>query len=494
MKKLPDSQVPLWISGAPVFTNSVRVITDPARPSVVVGTMASAQEEDIEATLSSSQDAAVGWASLSVMDRADLMRKAIEHVFLDTQFVSECAQLLTLETGKILHESEVDLAVFRIRWNLVLELTNMVSCEETLDQMTGSHVSCSIRYTPLGVVVIIIPYNWPLAILAASLPAALLAGNSVVVKPPATAPLATTRWISRLAEILPAGVLSVLAGTDQNMETLITDHRVGKICFTGSVQTGKHLMEKSATRVGRLLLELGGNDAAIVCADAQLDDMRLDMMFHAIFDTSGQICMNIKRIYVHTSRAKELITGLEMRMQKIVLGHGLEAGVSHGPVHTVELSQRLNEMVQEAQQLGAEVHSFGVLPTPLPEELPGYYVLPSLVIDPPPESRIVVEEQFGPIIPIIIFSEESEAVAAANDTWAGLGASIWSNDRVRALRLATQIEAGYVWVNDHGAQRLDLRAPFGGMKQSGFGREQGMHGLREFMDTRTIAVTELETS
>lgn len=485
-------QVPLWINGSPTLTVEVRDITDPARPSLIVGQMSSAGGEDVERALTTAVAASSPWADVLPEQRATLLRAALSEVIADVDFVKECARLLTRETGKILHESEVDLKVFQIRWSLALGLSKHVGNIETLEPLTGSPVRTEVHSLPLGVVGIILPYNWPLAILAASLPTALLAGNAVIVKPPATAPLATSLWVSRIAQALPPGVLSVLAGSDAQMESLVTDNRVAKVCFTGSVITGKRLMELSAPRVGRLLLELGGNDAAIVCEDAPLDDAHLDMMFHAVFDTSGQICMNIKRIYVHTARAEELISGFESRMHKMVLGHGLQSEVSHGPVHTQEHAQRLTELLDEARKLGAEIRSFGTLPPALPGELQGHFVLPTLVINPPETSRIVVEEQFGPIIPIMTFTADEEALASANNSWAGLGGSVWSGDITKARTIAARMEAGYVWVNDHGAPRLDLRAPFGGWSQSGFGREQGPLGVREFVDTRTIAVTEIK--
>jgi len=232
-------------------------------------------------------------------------------------------------------------------------------------------------------------------------------------------------------------------------------------------------------------LELGGNDAAIVLADATLDDVHLDRLFAAIYDTTGQICMNAKRVFVHRSRRDELVAGLTARLERVRLGYGLDEGTTMGPLHQPAQKAFVEELVREAKEAGADVREFGELPAG--DLAGGNFVRPAIVVDPDPSLRIVTEEQFGPVIPVLSFDDESEAVRLANDTWAGLGGSVWTASTDAAQRVATQLVCGYVWINDHGATRLDLRAPFGGMKHSGFGREQGIDGVRAFQDTRAIA-------
>ncbi|MGV1033619.1 MAG: aldehyde dehydrogenase family protein [Microbacteriaceae bacterium] len=486
--------VPLFVDGQCRAGVAWSEIRDPALPDVSVGRMASATGDDVDDAIAGATRAYAGWSAMPARQRAEQLETALATIMNDTEFVAECERLLTRETGKIIGESHIDIVVFAIRWRLALDLAEQVEFVEPLPEIPGSGVVTTIRHAALGPVTIIVPYNWPLTILAASLPAALLAGNPVMVKPPASAPLATARFITRIAERLPAGVLSVIAGSDLDVEPLVTDSRIAKVCFTGSVATGVKLMALSAPRLGRLTLELGGNDAAIVCEDAVLDEVHLDRMFHAIFDTSGQICMNIKRLYVHASRLDECVSGLEARLHTVVLGHGIDEATTHGPVHSAQLAERIESLIAEAAETGAEVRRFGTVPQPDAGAAAGYYVRPALVIHPPATARVVTEEQFGPVIPILPFDTEGEAIAVANDSWAGLGGSVWSADEVRAQSLAQSLVAGYVWVNDHGAPRLDLRAPFGGWRQSGFGREQGLAGIREFMDTRTIAVTKTEHS
>lgn len=471
----------LLINGSPRETQSTFAIVDPARPSVVVGHAAEAQPSDVADAIAAARVAATAWASMSAADRATAMAQAITGTEVDRDHI---AQILTLENGKIRHESWVDALVFDIRWKLALSYAEHVETESVLDPVEQMPVRTRVTYQPLGVVTIIVPFNWPLAILAASLPLALLAGNTVIVKPPRTAPLATTIFLSTIAKKLPPGVLNVITGDDETVKPLLTD--VNKVCFTGGVAAGRSIAATAASALVRTTLELGGNDPALILEDAVLDDENLDRIFHAVMDSTGQICMNIKRIYVHGSRFDELVAGLSQRFNTIVLGHGLNADTTHGPLHSAKQREYVQDLISDAKSSSATVLQFGSLPND-PELSNGYFVLPTLVLNPAQNSRIVQEEQFGPIVPIMSFENEEEAITLANDSWAGLGASVWSADTKRAHALADQIKAGYVWVNDHGAPRLDLRAPFGGMKSSGYGREQGLEGLRDFQDTRAVA-------
>jgi acyl-CoA reductase-like NAD-dependent aldehyde dehydrogenase len=354
-----------------------------------------------------------------------------------------------------------------------------------LPTVPGIPVETAVSYQPLGVVTVIVPFNWPIAILGASLPHALLAGNTAIVKPPPSAPLATTRVVQRVAEKLPPGVLNVVTGKDENMAGLIQNPDVAKVCFTGSVNGGKRIMEMASKTLTRVTLELGGNDAAVFLDDAILDDTHLDRLFAAIYDSTGQICMNAKRVFVHRSRLDELVAGLTARLERAKLGHGLAEGTTMGPLHQGAQKAFVEEIIQEAKDAGADVREFGELPTGALAG--GNFVRPAIVVDPDPSLRVVTQEQFGPVIPILPFDTEDDAVRLANDTWGGLCGSVWTADPEAAQRVGAQLVCGYVWVNDHGATRLDLRAPFGGMKQSGFGREQGIEGIRAFQDTRSIA-------
>lgn len=473
----------LFIGGEERFTDRVLTVADPAKPGVVVGTAAAASPDDVAGAVQAAAAAFPAWAALSPQERAAKMAEAIAGIEDDRD---TDAAILSQENGKVRAEAWVDALVFEIRWNLALMLADEVARTRTLDPIPGAiPVSTEVAYQPLGVVTVIVPFNWPIAILGAALPHALLAGNTAIVKPPPSAPLATARLVQRVAEKLPPGVLNVVTGADEDMADLIQHRDVAKVCFTGSVAGGKRIMQLAAQSLTRVTLELGGNDAAIVLADATLDDVHLDRLFAAIYDTTGQICMNAKRVFVHRSRRDELVAGLAARLERVRLGYGLDEGTTMGPLHQPAQKAFVDELIREAKEAGADVREFGELPAG--DLAGGNFVRPAIVVDPDPSLRVVTEEQFGPVIPVLSFDDESEAVRLANDTWAGLGGSVWTASTDAAQRVATQLVCGYVWINDHGATRLDLRAPFGGMKHSGFGREQGIDGVRAFQDTRAIA-------
>ncbi|MGC5171960.1 aldehyde dehydrogenase family protein [Micromonospora sp. DT81.3] len=472
----------LFIGGEPRETAETLSITDPAKPGAVVGHAASASAEDVRDAVAAAKAAFPAWSALTGRERAAKMAEAIAGI-ADDRDVD--AAILSQENGKIRFEGWVDALVFEIRWNLALMHADEVDAGKVLPVAPGIPVETVVSYQPLGVVTVIVPFNWPIAILGASLPHALLAGNTVIVKPPPSAPLATTRVVQRVAEKLPPGVLNVVTGRDENMAGLIQNPDVAKVCFTGSVNGGKRIMEMASKTLTRVTLELGGNDAAVFLDDAILDDAHLDRLYAAVYDTTGQICMNAKRVFVHRSRLDELVSGLTTRLQRAKLGHGLAEDTTMGPLHQGAQKAFVDEIIQEAKDAGADVREFGDLPGG--DLTGGNFVRPALVIDPDPSLRVVTQEQFGPVIPIIPFDTEEDAVRLANDTWGGLCGSVWTGSPESAQRVGAQLVCGYVWVNDHGATRLDLRAPFGGMKQSGFGREQGIEGIRAFQDTRSIA-------
>jgi len=477
----------LFIGGKERQTAGKMAIADPAKPGVVVGYAASATTQDVSDAVAAAKAAYPAWAALTPQQRAEKMKAAIEGVpDSPNPFASEDGAILSQENGKVRLEGWVDALVLQIRWNLALMHADEVNASKVLEPVPG-HIPTrtTVSYQPLGVVSIIVPFNWPIAILGAALPHALLAGNTVIVKPPLTAPLATARVVQRIAEKLPPGVLNVVTGPDANMSALIRNTDIAKVCFTGSVGGGKKMMEMGSASLTRVTLELGGNDAAIFLKDAIIDDAHLDRLFGAIYDTTGQICMNAKRLFVHRSRMDEVVKGLSARLEKTKLGYGLDPATTMGPLHAPSQKKFVDELIAEAKASGAKVLEFGELPGG--DMKGGNFVRPAIVVNPDLKLRVVTEEQFGPVIPVIPFDTEEEAIRLANDSWAGLAGSVWTADPVAANRVGGQMVCGYVWVNDHGANRLDLRAPFGGMKQSGIGREQGIEGVRAFQDTRSIS-------
>lgn len=480
LEQLPEIRTDLFIDGETVGSDDTLQVVDPADADAIVGYAAAASAKQAEAAVAAAHKAFGPWSARTPRDRAELITEALAPLEDDRPATAE---ILTRENGKIRQESFIDSLVFAHRFALATDLTDQV---DEVRVLPAPPYRTEISYVPLGVVTVIVPFNWPLAILAASLPQALLAGNTVVVKPPPTAPLATTRTVQRVAAALPPGVLNVVTGADAEIGgVLIQDDRVKKVCFTGSPGGGRRIMAMASESLTRVALELGGNDPAVLLSDVDLSEEALQRLFTGVYDSTGQICMAAKRLYVHRSRYDEVVDGLSGLLARTRLGHGLDDGVTMGPLHSPRQREYVETLVQDARDRGAEVREFGE-PADGARLERGNFLRPTLVLDPPDDARVVVEEQFGPTVPVLPFDDEDDAVARADETWSGLCSSVWSEDRDRAAAVAARLRTGYTFVNCHGAAHLDERAPFGGFNHSGMGREMGIEGIREFMDTHSV--------
>jgi acyl-CoA reductase-like NAD-dependent aldehyde dehydrogenase len=477
VSQLPEIRTQLFIDGAAADAEHTLAVVDPADGVSIVGHAAAATAAQAAEAVAAADHAFPAWAALSAAERAAALTAALAPLEADRMATAE---ILTRENGKIRQESVIDAIVFEHRCRLAIDLADRV--DEGTD-LPGPPFDTRIRHVPLGVVTIIVPFNWPLAILGASLAYALVAGNTVVVKPPPTAPLATARTVALVARSLPPGVLNVVTGEDVQVgSVLVADPRVRKVCFTGSVGGGKRIMAMAAENLTRVALELGGNDPAIVLPDADLGQEALGILFGGTFDTTGQVCMAVKRLYVHRSRYDDVVDGLSGTLSAVRLGRGLDEQSTMGPLHRAQQRHYVEDLLAEARAHGAEVREFG---TEAPPD--GHFLRPSLVLSPPEDTRLVTEEQFGPTLPILPFDDEDDAVARANDTLYGLTSSVWTADHDHAAAIAARLRTGYTFVNAHGAAHLDERAPFGGVRHSGMGREMGIEGLREFMEPHAMA-------
>ncbi|GAB3029045.1 aldehyde dehydrogenase family protein [Parafrigoribacterium mesophilum] len=472
----------LFIDGEEQVSDDCITVRDPANPAAVVGYAASASRQQALGAVAAAKAAFPAWAALSPTERAASLRASLAGL---AAFADEDATILSAENGKLRSEALRDVSGFGRHFALALALADQV---EGTTVLSGPPYETTVTHVPVGVVSIIVPFNWPIGILSATLPYALLAGNTVVVKPPPTAPLATARATRRIAELLPRGVLNIITGEDAEIGTALAQNEdIAMVSFTGGGIGGRRVAAMASESLTRVSLELGGNDPAIILEDARLDPDAIDRLYHAAFDTTGQICMAIKRLYVHRSRYSEVVEALSARLAKTVLGHGLDERTTMGPLHSARQREVVVGLLDEARAAGTEIREFGEVPTD--ERLrDGNFLRPSLVLDPEPSLRIVTDEQFGPTLPILPFDTDDEAIAAANDTWAGLCSSIWTQDTRRALTIGAKMASGFVFVNGHGPNALDARAPFGGVKGSGSGREMGIEGIREFMATRSIAL------
>jgi acyl-CoA reductase-like NAD-dependent aldehyde dehydrogenase len=409
------------------------------------------------------------WSTAPLRVRARLLIKLAEALQSEQD---DFARLLTEEQGKPLPEALFEMAhtIASLRYFATLELPPEVLKEDATQKVVRQH-------KPLGVVAAITPWNFPLLLLVIKVAPALLAGNTVVAKPAPTTPLATLKFGELCARILPPGVVNIIV--DQNdLGTALTGHPdVAKVAFTGSTATGKKVMENVAGTLKRLTLELGGNDAAIVLEDVDPKEVA-PKIYAAAMVNAGQACIAIKRLYVHDSIYDAVCDELGRLARETVVGDGLEQGTQMGPIQNKAQFEKVKGFLQDARRNGKIVAGGAVL------EREGYFVQPTIVRDISDDARLVREEQFGPVLPVLRYTDIDDVVARANDTDFGLGGSVWSSDRERAFGVAARINSGMVWVNKHLDVGLDT--PFAGAKQSGIGAEMGQEGLEEFTQATII--------
>jgi len=494
-----DVLAPLFIGGEEIETGESFAVQDPGRPNETVGRAVSATRDQAQGAVDAAARAWGDWSRLAPERRAELLVAALDGLGAEEE---ARARLLTRENGKVLMESNIEMHVFAGRCRMAAELAPALSKVQELPPETQEPepgldgqarprtrppipLRSEVSHLPLGVVTIIVPYNWPLAILAASLPYALIAGNTVVVKVPPTTPLAITLVLRDVARRLPPGVLNVLSGSNEAVAPIIVDPRIRRLVFTGSTAAGKRMMELCAGNLARITLELGGNDPAIVLDDAELDAAAIQRLTISSFLTSGQVCMGIKRIYVHRSRYDEVVEGMSAMLSNFRVGHGLDPASSMGPLNNRRQREVVEAMVGQARAAGHEVREFGTLSDDAVCS-GGWYLKPSLVLDPAQHLDIVDQEQFGPSVPILPFDELDPLIDTLNDHWSGLTSSVWSGDPERAARVARSLRTGTTWINNANAVAQDDRAPFGGFRASGVGRELGREGLFEFTEPHTV--------
>ncbi|MGH2862648.1 MAG: aldehyde dehydrogenase family protein [Solirubrobacteraceae bacterium] len=471
---------PLLIDGEERLTGEKLAVHDPHDGSLIGHAAASSTQDALDA-VAAAQRAWPGWAARPAAERIEICLRALETLPND---LDERAEVLSRENGKIRFEASIDLQVFVGRFH---EAAKYAKALDTPQTIPGPPYNTTIRHVPQGVVTIIYPFNWPLAILAASLPHALMAGNTVIAKPPPSTPLSSVLTLRHLAQKLPPGVLNVLTGQDAVLGPVVVgDPRIKHVAFTGSTAGGKRIMEMASKNVTNVTLELGGNDPAIVLHDANLDEATLTKLALATFMTTGQVCMAVKRLYVPRGMYEQAVEGLRGFIDGQRIGSGVNPDVTMGPLNMSRQRDYVQQLLAESRSRGSEVIEGGEYIDADPTE--GNYMKPALVLNPSADERIVTEEQFGPALPIIPYDSEEQAVQAANDTWAGLCASVWSDDDEHAVRIAQQLRAGHIFFNNHNATAVDERAMFGGFNQSGVGRELGSEGILSFTETQVLAV------
>ena len=447
----------------------------------VVDRVPRGNRQDARAAIEAALAAFPAWADLPFSHRGELLFRAANLIKSQEK---ELATLLTQEQGKPLRESirEIRRFVHTIEHYAGLAKNVRGGYIPNLDK--GKYGK--IIKKPIGVCGAIVPWNFPVALMGNKIGPGLLAGNTFVVKPAGTTPLTAIRCIELFHQAgLPRGVLNIVTGPGGEVGQEIIDHpKVRKIGFTGSTETGKRVMERAARELKKVTLELGGSDPMIVCDDADID-RAVSAASVGRFYNCGQACLAVKRLYLFDTIADEFIEKLIEKVKKLRVGNGLEEGTMLGPLHTAYQREEIEAQLDEAVSRGARVLVGGRRPEGQEYEK-GHFFLPTLVTDVPEDARLLREEVFGPVLPIVRVKNFEEAIEKANDSIYGLGSSVWTRSLKRAEEAAERLEAGYTWVNS--AQIIYDELPFGGVKYSGMGKEHGYEALDYYMETKAVVI------
>jgi len=426
----------------------------------------------IEQAIAAAKAAQPAWAALSIGERRAYLSAFADAILANAD---EFARMLVREQGKPLAEAsgEIALTVAFVRHFAAIDLPVEVLQDDEVRRV-------EVHRKPLGVVCAIMPWNFPVLLAAFKFPAALLVGNTFILKPAPTTPV-TSLMLGELAkEIFPAGVFNVVTDLNDLGQTLTNHPDVAKISFTGSAATGKKVMAAAASTLKRVSLELGGNDASIVLDDVDVAAVA-PKIFTGAFMNAGQVCIAVKRVYAQSGIYDALCSELAKLADEAIVGDGLQQGTQIGPLQNAAQFEKAKVFLESAHREGRIIAGGDV------GGGEGYFVRPTIVRDIDDGAMLVDQEQFAPILPIIKFDDVDDALRRTNNSEYGLGGSVWAADRERAYAVARQIDSGMVWVNQH----LDFapHIPFGGDKQSGIGMELSTDGLHEFSQTSVINIS-----
>ncbi|MEL4359193.1 MULTISPECIES: aldehyde dehydrogenase family protein [unclassified Luteococcus] len=446
-------------------------VLDPATLDVV-GQAAEHSPEDVDRMVRRAAEAIHPWAA-SRETRVAALGQCAEAIRTD---VERLATLLSREQGKPVAEARGELLVGAG----MLEHYAGLDWEESLHLPDREDRRVRVDRLPVGVTGTITPWNFPISLLLVKLAPALTAGCTVVSKPSPTTPLSTMALVETMNGHLPPGVLQCATSSNRTVNVALAEHpQVRKISFTGSTDVGTRILAQAAPTVKRVTMELGGNDPAIVLPDAD-PEFTGEALVRSAFRNAGQVCMAVKRVYVPSILASNLLDAMVAATQRFVVGHGIEPSTTLGPMHNAAQLRTVQEMVRQAVDAGGHRVVGGGRGC----DLPGHFMAPTIVTGIDDESPLVREEQFGAALPVVIYDDVEALTSQLNRQEWGLGASVWSPDLDRAGSVAAGIEAGTVWINQH--TQVEPDAPFGGWRQSGVGRERGAWGLEHYLETRVI--------
>ncbi len=439
---------------------------------------------DVRRAIDVAKGALKKWSELAASKRGAILLHAGQQIL---QQEKDLATLLTREQGKPMRESILEIRRFVHTLDHYGGMAKSLRTAAVLLD-TGRHGL--VLRKPLGVCGSIVPWNFPVSLMGNKLGPALLAGNTVVVKPAGTTPLTDLRCCEFIDKAIqdaggPKGVINVVTGPGSVVgEELLVNPTVRKIGFTGATDTGRRVMQSAAADFKHVTLELGGSDPMIVCDDADID-RAVSAASVGRFFNCGQACLAVKRLYLFDSIADVFMEKLVEKVRKISIGNGLKPGVLMGPLHTAEQRREVEEQVEDAVKRGGKI-LYGAQRPKGDDYDKGFYLQPTLVADVDPASRLLQEECFGPALPIVRVKNFDQAIEQANNSIFGLGSSIWTRDINRAMAGAERIEAGYTWVNS--AQIIYDELPFGGVKQSGLGKEHGEEAIEHYTDSKSVVI------
>lgn len=468
---------PMLIRGQMVEGDRAPVrIINPAN-SEAFATAANSSEQEIDQAVLAAREAFQKWKETTVTERQRLIGEIAK---LIQQHAQELIEMLVRETGKPLAvaQYEVQLAVENLQAHCQMQL------ETEVLEASNSH-RVEIQYRPLGVVAGIVPWNFPLFLSIPKLASALLAGNAIILKNAVTTPLTWARMGELLQSLVPVGLVNIVSGDDAIGPWLTAHPGVDKISFTGSVATGKQVMAGAGSDIKRLTLELGGNDAAIVLPDVDIAQVAPQLLQGA-FINSGQICIGIKRLYVHESIYEPMLKVLAAMAEQIVVGDGLDPETAMGPIQNETQYNKVLAVLEGVRNSAVRIVAGGTIPDGSGPEGKGYFLRPTIVADVQEGCELVDEETFGPILPVIKYTDVNDAIARANNTTYGLGGSVWGSDEKLARAVAEKLECGIAWVNQ--VQHLAPHIPMIGTKHSGLGMDAGLEGLKGYAQAHIVDI------
>jgi acyl-CoA reductase-like NAD-dependent aldehyde dehydrogenase len=455
---------------------------NPSNPTEIVGYSPENTQEDTIRAIDAAAEAFKEWSKISINERIACMQRASEKI---KSALDDLSVLLAKEHGKPIYDAKGELTISTIWMDYACSIVKEEIKDRVHEDENGRVI---VAHDPIGVVAAITPWNYPIILAMVKVVPALLTGNTMVVKPSPFAPLTITKLIELVAAEFPKGVLNIVHGGSEVGIELTSNPKVGKIAFTGGTKTARHIMKSAADTIKKLTLELGGNDPGIVLEDFDLtDDRAIRRLVISNFLTGGQICMIAKRIYVHRSIYDQFVARyIEAANKWIRIGDSLNPEVTIGPMNNPGQVKFVQSLIDDAKQRGCEIIPLGrILDKDVYEK--GYFLQPTLVLGAGYEDPVVVEEQFGPVVPILPYDSEEQVIEAANASIYGLTSSVWGEEE-HAIRVARLIQAGVTMINTGGLPGFDIRFPFGGVKQSGIGREFGPESFMAYVEQHVLTV------